>query len=133
MRALQDGEERSFLERVHEALENRPGEVEQAPVAGQAGERVDPPAEAVGQGVGIAIDEPERRERLQRARYLALLAAEQVGDARDPETPALDCGFGAEREEHLEASTDARLAVAGRDHLAGRIAGCSITNHCCRI
>ena len=135
-RALQDREERALLERVDELPQDRPGEVEQAPVAGQAGERVDPPAEPVGEAVGIAIDEPEGGERLQRARHLALLATEQIGDARDAETAALDGRLRAEREQHLEAAANARLAIAGRDrraHTISIIAGCSITNHRCRI
>ena len=118
--ALQHREERALLERRHQPAQHGPRVVEQAPLAGQAGERVHAPAEAVGERVGVAVDEAVVGERLERARDLALLAAEAC--RRYFVTPRPPRAMAASEPSESRTSRlrrDARLAI-GRAHGASR-------------
>ena len=68
-------------------------------------QREDPPAQAVGQRVRVALDEAVLVEGLQRARELALVGADELGQADDAEAVPRRAVV-AQRVQHLERSTD---------------------------
>ncbi len=72
-------------------------------LTGDGRQREDAPAEAVGESLRIALHETVVGEHLQRARDLALLPADELGDARHAELPAL-----VEGEQDRESAFQAR-------------------------
>ena len=90
-------------------LEPCPTGNEQPGVAGASGEGEQPPAQAVVEALGIAVDEPGLGKSLQGPRHLALLAADELGDAHDAEAPVRRRLLTAEGQEDLEAAPKAGL------------------------
>ncbi len=105
---------RALAEAGDQVEEERPGGVEQAPAARNLGHGIDAPAQTVGAGVRVAVDEAVLRQRRKRARDLGLLAAHHARHAGHAQ-PALGRGLVArEREKRLDAPTDAGLALGHR-------------------
>jgi hypothetical protein len=83
--------------------------------AGAGGEGIEPPAEPVLERVGVTVDEAVRSERLERPRDLALLAAEQLGDAHDAQ-PAARGGL---------------VVAEGQKDVEGTVYGSTLSNQSC--
>ena len=93
----------AFAEGHHEVPENRTGGTEEPGVCGTCGQTEDPPTEAIGEGIGIALDVAMLVERLERSRELALVAVEELGQPHHTESVAADIRV-TEPFEHLETS-----------------------------
>src|SRR5918999_3521794 len=91
-----------FTEFGHEPPQGRRSEGEQTAPTGLNGERVDTGAEPVLEGVRVAVYEAQLGQRLERARDLALLAAEQSGHTHHSEAAVRGGGLVAEREQDVE-------------------------------
>ena len=106
----------ALAERAGEAADDRLGGSDEGRVARAGGDAEERPAEAVGAGSRIAVDEAVLVERAQRARDLALVLAEELGEAEDAEAAGRARLLGVERLEDAEPATET---------------GCGICNHCC--
>ena len=100
---LSNGEVDALPEGLHELPENRPRGVQEPGVGGARRQAEHPPAEAVRERVGVALDVPVLVESLERPRELALVAVDQLREAHDTQSVASDAGI-AEPIEHLEAA-----------------------------
>ena len=78
MRSLSHREVDALVELADERPQDGRGGGEQACVAGPSGERVDAPAEPIGEALGVALDVPVLGEGLQRPRELALVVPAQL-------------------------------------------------------
>ena len=116
--SAEDTEVDALAERAGEAADDRLGGSDEGRVARACGDAEERPAEAVGPGARIAVDEAVLVERPQRARDLALVLAEELGEAQDAEAAGRARLVGVEGLEDAEPATEA---------------GCGICNHCCSI
>ena len=105
-RALAHREVGALAELLHEAVQEARRRCQQARLARARGEHEDLPADAVGERVGVALDEAVLGERGERARDLALVAADELGQAHDAEPAAARGLRPRERLQYGEAALE---------------------------
>lgn len=111
----------ALAELAHERSHHRRRLDDQPRFADPRSEREDAPAEAVGSRFRVALDEAVLVERLQRARELALVATDELGEAHDSQ-PVARSRVLRERAEDLEPTGETGGSGMHRLILAERVA-----------
>src|SRR5665809_35652 len=95
-----------LAELVYQAPEVGGRQRENPAAPGARGKRVELPAQPVFECVWVAVDEALRGQDLQRARHLALLAAEQLGNSHHAEPAVVGGLILTQRKEDVQGAAD---------------------------